>query len=213
MMMVIPTFWFFGILMLVTFASAVAAVESNTRTTTNVEPLLENAEERAPTAEKFTLASLSSSSSSSSPRTTHRYMSHRHRSRIDLAITNATPSPVSYIEVYYAFCEKDESEDGIAAGATWMAPARGACFVTELEAALVDAEDDRRPKLECTPFTSSPGTRQADYRIIMNEEEDVCCVRSSQESQECPAPKVEKLGRRRTWVYPKKKRGRNNYDL
>lgn len=201
MVMVIPTFGFFVILMLVTLYGAVAAAESNTLTTTNVEPLLENAEEQAPTAEKFTLAS--SSSSSSAPRTQHRYMSHRHRSRIDLAITNATPYPVYYTEIYYAFCEKDLSEDGIAAGATWRAPARGACFVAELGAALVDTEDDRRPYLECAPFTSSPGTSQADYRIIMNEPEDVCCVRSSQESQECPEPKVKKFGPRRTWLYPK----------
>ena len=199
MMMVIPTFGFFVILMLVTLYGAVAAAESNTLTTTNAEPLLENAEERAPTAEKFSLAS----SSLSAPRTINRYMSHRHRSRIDLAITNVTPYPVYYTEIYYAFCEKDLSEDGIAAGATWRAPARGACFVAELGAALVDTEDDRRPYLECAPFTSSPGTSQADYRIIMNEPEDVCCVRSSQESQECPEPKVKKFGPRRTWVYPK----------
>ena len=203
MMMVILTFWLFVMLTIVTTSSAVAAAESNTRTTTNVEPLLENAEEQAPTAEKFTLASSSSSSSLSAPRTINRYMSHRHRSRIDLAITNVTPYPVYYTEIYYAFCEKDLSEDGIAAGATWRAPARGACFVAELGAALVDTEDDRRPYLECAPFTSSPGTSQADYRIIMNEPEDVCCVRSSQESQECPEPKVKKFGPRRTWLYPK----------
>ena len=212
MMMVIPTFGFFVILMLVTFAGAVAAAESNTRTTTNVEPLLENAEEQAPTAEKFTLAS-SSSSSSSAPRTQHRYMSHRHRSRIDLVITNATPYPVSYTGIYYAFCEKDIFEDEIAAGATWRAPSRGACLVDYLEVALVDIEDYRRPYLECMPFTSSPATRQADYRIIMRGDEEVCCVRSSQESQECPEPKVKKSGPSRTWVYPKVRRGGDNYDL
>ena len=113
-------------------------------------------------------------------------------------LKNTTPYPVdplyywegealSDAKVWYApflgLCSDDQIEEGIAPGGTWSATSRGGCLVKQIDAKLT-LFDGR--KLKCASYLSFiPDYLQFSILYI----DGVCCVRSSQQTQECPPGK------------------------
>ena len=104
-----------------------------------------------------------------------------------VTITNKTPYDTLDIQnsnvVQYStralFCSDDLYS--VAAQQTWKASSRGECLVHRITATLTIP--DGPGYLLCTTYKSS-GTGHSIYSIIMKGD-DVCCVRSSHESQKC----------------------------
>ena len=110
-----------------------------------------------------------------------------------VTITNKTPypsvgfpfSPKKEIVEYrgngglFEFCSPDVNKEGIAAGQTWSATSRGVCLVTSIHAKL----STQTGWMVCATYRSS-GTSYSQFYIIMNNE-DTCCVQSSDQSGVC----------------------------
>ena len=122
-----------------------------------------------------------------------------------VTIQNDTPYPAydTYVE-YSVGGVTDSIHEGIVSGYKWTGPTRGLALVVKIYATLRTRPEARQRRLQlddwsrldddysdpyehgdkaCNPYLSI-GTTHADYFIILMG--DVCCVRSSYQTKECP---------------------------
>ena len=99
-----------------------------------------------------------------------------------LKIRNDTPFNSFETIVYYAECDNEYIQEGIASGYTWTGPYRGGCLVTNIYAPL-DRPKDQGGLLWCDDYSSSIGTGLSEFFFIYSDGK--CCIRSSAQSKDC----------------------------
>ena len=88
-------------------------------------------------------------------------------------------------------CRPDFIYEDLPAGQTWTASSRGICLVNRIQVTLGHyRKDGSWHWLWCAPYISS-GTSHSIYSVLMNVDDDACCVRSSHESQRCEGDDVD----------------------
>ena len=97
-------------------------------------------------------------------------------------IRNDTPFNSFETIVYYAECDNEYIQEGIASGYTWTGPYRGGCLVTNIYAPL-DRPKDQGGLLWCDDYSSSIGTGLSEFFFIYSDGK--CCIRSSAQSKDC----------------------------